>query len=204
MARRLFLLLFVSFISIFNGADFLAASDTFTAAMPEFNAVETVIVEESAPEPEIVQNVAAKTTVSYTAPAAGYQPAAPVVPQKRNYTVTIQTSKMIAENLSYNDIYKFKNLVYGHNSSNLLGNLGSLAVGEIFTITEGGITRDYRVADKVTYAKTADGNLENDPKLMRNIAYTAMGHSVALMTCAGTPLGGGDASHRLVVYADAI
>ncbi|MBR2994129.1 hypothetical protein IKF43_01915 [Candidatus Saccharibacteria bacterium] len=196
MAKRLFLLLFSSFIGIFGSPEFLTASDSFVASTPEFNAVETIVE----PEPEPAQEVA-PVVINYTAPAAGYQPAAP---QTKNYTVTIFTDKMIAENLSYNDIYKFRKLVYGHNSGNLLGNLGSLAVGEVFTIAEGGVAKSYRVADKVTYRKTADGNLENDSSLMRKIAYSAMGHSVALMTCAGQPLGGGDATHRLVVYADAI
>ena len=54
------------------------------------------------------------------------------------------------------------------------------------------------------YQKTADGNLEGDPKLMGNIASTALGYDVALLTCAGTPYGNGDASHRLVVFANRI
>ena len=197
MARRLFLLLLAGFVGIVGSPEILMASDSFMAVTPEFNAVETILPEPE-PEPEPEQT---PVTISYTVPAAGYRP---VAPQVKNYTVTIPTNRMISENLSYYDIYRFKKLVYGHNSSNLLGNLGSLAIGEVFTITEGGVIKNYRVADKLTYAKTADGNLENDPRLMRNIAYTAMGHDVALMTCAGVSLGGGDATHRLVVYADAI
>ena len=200
MAKRLFLLLFSSFVGIFGSPEFLTASDSFVAATPEFNAVETILEPEPESEPVSTQEVA-PVVVNYTAPVAGYQP---VASQLKNYTVTISTNKMIAENLSYNDIYKFRKLVYGHNSGNLLGNLGSLAIGEVFTITEGGVTKNYRVADKVIYRKTADGYLENNKSLMRQIAYDAMGHSVALMTCAGQPLGGGDATHRLVVYADAI
>lgn len=200
MAKRLFLLLFSSFIGTFGSPEFLMASDSFVAATPEFNAVETIIESEPEQKQKSAQE-AAPTTLNYTVPAAGYRLA---VPQTKNYTVTIFTDKMIAENLSYNDIYKFRKLVYGHNSGNLLGNLGSLAVGEVFTVTEGGAAKSYRVADKVTYRKTADGNLDNDSSLMQKIAYSAMGHSVALMTCAGRPLGGGDATHRLVVYADAI
>ena len=201
MAKRLFLLFLASFTGIIGSPEFLMASDSFMAATPEFNAVETILPEPE-PEPELASEPGSTpVVVNYTAPVAGYQPAAP---KMKNYTVTIQTNRMIADNLSYYDIYKFKKLIYGHNSGNLLGNLGSLAIGEVFTITEGGVTKNYRVADKVTYRKTADGYLENDKSLMRQIAYDAMGHSVALMTCAGQPLGGGDATHRLVIYADAI
>lgn len=200
MAKRLFLLLFSSFVGIFGSSEFLTASDSFMVVAPEFNAVETIKEPESESEPEPVQETA-PAVVNYVAPIAVYQP---VAPQMKSYTVTVFTDKMIAENLSYNDIYKFRKLIYGHNSGNLLGDVGNLAVGEVFTITEGGVVRNYRATDKVTYRKTADGNLENDRSLMRKIAYSAMGYSVALMTCAGQPLGGGDATHRLVVYADAI
>ena len=37
-----------------------------------------------------------------------------------------------------------------------------------------------------------------------NSVSTAWGHSIALMTCAGQSLGSGDATHRLVVFADAL
>ena len=54
------------------------------------------------------------------------------------------------------------------------------------------------------YEKTADGYLNGDPYLMGDIVYGAMGHSVALMTCAGKMIYPNDATHRLVVYADAL
>ena len=54
------------------------------------------------------------------------------------------------------------------------------------------------------YRKTEDGNLENDRGLMTRIANTALGYDVALFTCHGTSYGNGDASHRLVVFANAV
>ena len=108
----------------------------------------------------------------------------------------------LASNLSYGDIYKFQKLVYAHNSSNLLGSLAYRYEGELITITEGAEATTYRVSAKVLYERTADGNLNGDKALMRDIAYNALGHDMALMTCAGTPNGHGGASHRLGIYAD--
>ncbi|MDO5451881.1 MAG: hypothetical protein Q4F56_02225 [Candidatus Saccharibacteria bacterium] len=187
MSKRLFLLsIFGIVFGLITSSEALTAADSFVPVEPDFHAVETVPLPEPEPEPE---------------PEA---PAAPVMPQLANYTVTIQTAEIVAHNLSYYDIYKTEKLVYGHNSNNLLGSLAYRYAGETFTITEGGVTRNYRVAAVVTYAKTADGYLNGDPMLMGDIMRTAMGYDVALMTCAGTGYGNGDASHRLVVYADAI
>ena len=190
MGKRLFLLITAVLVGAAWTPEFLTAEDAFGAGAPEFHAVETM------PEPEI----------EIAAPVVEYAPVV-YVPQVVNYTVTSYIGSVneyvsTASSLSYYDIYKFQKLVYGHNSGNLLGNLSGRAVGEVFTITEGGVVRNYQVMSMAVYAKTADGNLENDPSLMRNIAYGAMGYDVALMTCYGTSYGNGDASHRLVVYAN--
>ena len=153
--------------------------------------------------PAVVQNVVetprAVVTASYSAP----------VVTVHNYNVTTYVGSAIefneiANSLGYGQIYKFRKMVYGHNTYNLLGSLGSRYVGETITVTEGGVAKSYRVAAVVVYQKTADGNLEGNPQLMKDIANTAMGHDIALLTCYGTSYGNGDASHRLVVYADAI
>lgn len=201
MGKRLFLLITAILIGVAWTPEFLTAEDATGAKAPEFHAVETVVE----PEPEI-EEVA--TEVAWTAPTAEVVPVA-YVPQVVNYTVTTYIGNIneyvnTASNLSYYDIYKFQKLIYGHNSGNLLGDLSGRYMGEVFTITENGVVRNYQVAGITIYAKTADGNLENDPSLMRNIAYGAMGHDVALMTCCGTSYGNGDASHRLVIYADAV
>ena len=193
MGKRLFLLLLAGVMGAISTSTTLTAADDFVAKEPEFHAVETVPLPEPEPEP---------APVVYAAKAATL--ASPAAPQVVNYTVTVYTGTMIDKGLSYGDIYKFRNLIYGHNSSNLLGNLKSLSEGQVFTITENGAEQNYRVAAKVTYEKTADGFLNNDPYLMGEIANKAGGHSVALMTCAGKPDGQGGASHRLVIYADRV
>ena len=141
-------------------------------------------------------------TITYTEPVA--QPV--YVPTIENYTVTYPISNVKDyNNTAFNlggSIYKFRKMIYGHNSVGILGSLAYRYPGEMITITENGVTSNYRVAAVVTYQKTADGNLNGDPSIMANIANTAMGYDVALLTCAGTPYGNGDASHRLVVYAN--
>ena len=204
MAKRLFLLLFSAFLGIFIAPDFLIATDIVPLNQPEFNAVETI---EKKPQP--ITEPAPVTT--YTATKVNSAPVATpaYTPPPVNYTVSyyigsIEQYTNTALNLSYNGLYKFRKMIYGHNTYNLLGNLGSRSVGETITITEGGVASKYRIAGIQVYRKTADGYLEGNSRLMNDIANTAMGHDVALLTCHGTNYGNGDASHRLVVFANRI
>ena len=203
MANRLFLLIIACLVAVISAPTFLTAADTVSVkGLDNTGVVETVPLPEPEPEPEPVA-----TTVVAKAPAAGVSaPTQPVAaaPAVRNYTVTIFSGEMVAHNLSYGDIYKTGKLVYGHNTGNLLGSLSGLGVGQTFTVTEGGVTTTYRVTDRATYEKTADGYLNHNRGLMGQIMRTAMGHNIALMTCAGTSYGNGDASHRLVIYGDAV
>lgn len=198
MAKSLFLLIIANLIGVMVNPLVLTATDTVVVnGLNTARVVETVPLPEPEPEPEPVK---ASTPVAPAVVAVE----TPKAPQTVNYTVTVQTNSMIANGLSYSDIYKFRKLVYGHNSWNLLGNLVYRYAGENFTITENGVATNYRVAEVAIYEKTADGSLNGDKRLMARIANSAMGHSIALMTCSGTPLGNGDATHRLVVFADAI
>ena len=209
MGKRLFLLLFIGLMGISLTPDFLSADDYFPIKNPEFHAVETKIPEpEPVPEPapEPVKIIVRQTAAKQAATAA----ITPPTPQKVNYTVSYYVGSpaefnSIALNLSYNGLYKYRKMIYGHNSGNLLGNLSNRKVGEIITITENGIVKNYQIASIRTFRKTEDQHLENDPNLMTNIANTALGHDIALFTCAGRVLGkSGDATHRLVVFANQI
>ena len=187
MGKRLFLLLFAVMMGTISSSGILTAADTVEVTGLATTGVETVILPEVEPEPEMPVVLAA----SY----------APAVPRVANYTVTGYSGEITLNPVG---IMKTGDLIYGHNSWDLMGSLSARYAGEMFTITEGGVVQNYRVVAVVTYEKTADGYLNGDPYLMGDIAYGAMGHSVALMTCAGQMLGGGDATHRLVIYADAI
>ena len=225
MARSLFLFVSIIFTMIMNPVTLSAANRVALTGLNPAGMVETVPLPVVEPEagpvvnaaseswggPEVVsepKNVSSEPVMQTAVVETQHQPvaAAPVV---QNYAVSIHIGSAsefnnTANSLSYSSIYKFRKMVYGHNTANLLGSLAYRYPGEIISITEGGVTTNYRVAAVVTYAKTADGFLEGDKRLMKNIATTALGHDVALLTCAGTPYGNGDASHRLVVYADAV
>lgn len=140
-----------------------------------------------------------------------------------NFTVSVRNDSQILKTLSYSDIYRFKNLVYAHNSSNLFGVLSSYAPGTVFNITENGVTTSYRVAETRVFQKINDTTLylcyNNNyadchgsnqlTQIAKNTSYineslTLSKYSLALMTCTGTPYGNGDASHRLVVFAYAL
>ncbi|MBQ3464968.1 hypothetical protein IJH15_01965 [Candidatus Saccharibacteria bacterium] len=190
MAKRLFLLLISSLIEVVFGANILSATDIVLTKTPGYDAVETVIEPEI--EKPIIEEVSSEPAVVYYAP---------VLP--KNYTITSVTSEIV-EYPSYYDIYRTGKFIYAHNSSNLFGSLSYLNYGEIFTITEGGVTRSYRVMDKVVYEKAANGLLNGSKAVTKEVEYNANGYDISMMTCYGTMYGNGDASHRLVLFANAI
>ena len=195
MAKRLFLLLISSLIEVALGVNYLSATDTIKTKTPGFDAVETIL------EPEIIDN---NNTSASIEPAVFTNFQEYVVPAPRNYTVTVVTGSIIGDGLSYSDIYRTGKFIYAHNSSNLFGSLSSLNYGDVFTITEGGTTRSYQVMDKVVYEKAENGYLNGSKAVTKAVEYEANGYDISMMTCFGTMYGNGDASHRLVLFANAV
>ena len=190
MGKRLFLFISICALVMVAQPQFLTACDAVVlTGVDDSTAVLTTPL--SDPEPESIPD---------PAPATGVAPVAATM--SINYNVTIVTGEIVADNLSYSAIYRTGKFIYGHNTSTLLGNLGNLNIGDNFTITENGVVSNYRVADKVLYEKSANGYLNGSWSLTYDVEVNASGHSVSLMTCAGTSYGNGDASHRLVVFAD--
>ena len=189
MGKRLFLLLILNIIGMLLGADFLSATDTIETKAPGFEAVQTIV------EPEIVENIVEtpSNVVTYVAPV-----------RMKNYTVTVVSDSIVSSGLSYHDVYRTGKFIYAHNSSNLFGNLKFLNIGEDFTITESGVLRHYRVMDKVVYEKSANGLLNGSKAVTKEVEYNANGYDISMMTCSGTAYGNGDASHRLVIFANAV
>ena len=191
----------------------LAASDFFAAKLPNYRAAEQLIVERKninlaskltentdknggvTEEISSVWTGMAETASPFEARSVG-APAAGSLAALKEYN-------QMSSNLSGGDIYRFKHLLFAHNTGNLFGNLSSLSVGQLIAISDGATTTDFRVAEVGLYNK-ANGVLNGDPQFINKLAAHAMGHDLALMTCAGTPLGGGDATQRLVVYVDAV
>lgn len=105
--------------------------------------------------------------------------------------------------------------IYGHNSAAVFGNLKNLRVGvDTFTVTLNGVTSTYRIVNKVIYDYELGGNgalrLNGDTSInyMNRTAKAKDNNNVqydlALMTCHGQSLGSGNASQRLVLFANKI
>lgn len=102
------------------------------------------------------------------------------------------------------------NFIYGHNSWNVFGGLVNLGIGSTFTVTKDNVTTTYQVANIVIFEKnqeTGKLQLNGEGTYMNNVArakHNGVQYSLSLMTCHGQSLGHGDATHRLVIFANAI
>ena len=223
MAKRLFLLIIFSLISVFNAPSFLAATDTVTISrVNHIGTVETVLPPEPEPEPVSSPEFASVSTYSAsapvvattaTAPAPAPAPAAVTIPNAIAITGRVIPIVDVADTAvdSGDHVNKYGDkFLYGHNSAAVFGGLGSLGVGSIFTVSYGGVSTNYQVTKVVLYEKNVEtGQLQLKGKgtFMRAVAAArseGVQYSLSLMTCAGTMYGGGDASHRLVIFANAV
>ncbi len=211
MAKRLFLLLISSFIGVINAPSFLIADNSFTVKQPEFNAVNTVEIEKPVIETNEVKTVVTANTQA--TPVVKAVPA-PVVPANsiaiagRNLTVVDVASTAVD---SGNHVNRYgSRFLYGHNTGAVFGGLVNLGVGSSFTVTLNGVTTNYQVRRVVIFEKnTANGRLQingegNYMRPVANATFEGAQYDLSLMTCYGTSYGNGDASHRLVLFADAI
>lgn len=215
MFKKTLIILLSSFLGIVGSPDFLLASDDVNVVdLDQAKVVHTVIPE---PEPAPAPTPAPATTTTYrpvarvsTAPAVS----APAAPSSHldiaGRSLTVEYTNNTAVNAG--NVVKFFNnrFLYGHNSASVFGFLPSVGLGQTFSLTYNGVVTTYRVTNKVEYAKTSSttlgigstnykmGHVANgyDPNEVR--------HSIVIMTCSGTSYGNGDASHRLVLFADAI
>lgn len=157
------------------------------------------------------------TTAKTTTVAASRVASSSTTSSGPNYRVTAYPSSVQSHNLTGSDIYKTNKLIYGHNSPTLLGNIRSLSIGATFSITENGVTNSYQVANSVIFQKTGERTLGLCTSgydscnggtyyinTLQNATFRGKSYDVALFTCDGTNLGGGDATHRRVVFANKI
>ena len=196
MAKRLFLLLFVCFMGMISSPQFLMADDFIRVSRVNDDlATQTEII---LPEPDVVPEVEVEpmwNEASYDYEKVYYQP---------NYNVTIVTDEIVDGDLSYYDIYRTDKFIYAHNTANLLGSIIYMYEGMYFSITENGVATTYQVITTAIYEKAENGYLNGDKELTKDVEYEASGYSISMMTCYGTMLGNGDATHRFVVFADAV
>lgn len=188
------------------------SSNTSTSAVSNASATSSAPVKSTAP-------------ATSTAPAASTAPATPATPAPAPAPAPVSNPDRIdlaghSIRVEYTDstavdaggvvkMYKNK-FFYGHNSGSVFGFLSSVSVGTTFTVTYNGVTTTYRVSNKIEYEKSSATTLSKNGVTYK-MSHIANGystdevrHSIALMTCSGTSYGNGDASHRLVLFADKI
>ena len=219
MAKRLFLLLISGFIGIISAPEILMASDGFDLiGLDSSGIVETVpIVAEEEPEEEQEEEDNTQTTYHYaTYSEDDYEEPEPVyVAPNDSITIAGRTLDIVDVSDTTVDagghVNKYGDrFLYGHNTSNVFGGLTSLGVGSRFSVTYDGDTTYYAVTQIVIYEKNRDTGklqLNGAGSYMRSVAnakYDGVQYDLSIMTCYGTSYGNGDASHRLVLFANAI
>jgi len=193
----------------------VSSSDS-NLALAKIQPIEQITIPAIATNPQIT---AARTasTVPLRTTCSGYY--GYITISGRN--ICLASTDTTSGSLSYNHAYIFNGaissnqFIFGHNSSNIFGNLASLPNGTTFSVTLGGQTTTYRIAFKETVCDYTNSqqhgsryDCANYPEPVLNMNHAVMPHlrsaNLAIMTCAGAPLGQGDATHRLVVYANKI
>lgn len=215
MAKRLFLLLFSGFVGIFGSPEILMASDDFSlTGLNDANIVETVEILDNSDEADDLSNELPNEPV-YVAPAQQ-------VVQNPMYVAPKNFIQIAGRNLEIVDVpdttvnagdhvNKYGDrFLYGHNTANVFGGIVNLGIGDTFSVVYNGATINYRVAKTVIYEKnTSNGLLQKDGagsymRLVADAKSDGVQYGLSLMTCYGVSYGNGDASHRFVIFADAI
>ena len=196
--KKFLLIFFSSFIGIMANPEILMASDSVSVhGLSNAGVVETVLPPEPEPEPVIVPTYVAPV---YVAPANNIQIAGRVIE-----IVDVASTEVNAGN----HVNKYgEKFLYGHNSVGVFGGLYNVGVGSVFAMSYGGATRNYQVMQVVVFEKN-DGmlQLEGEGNYMGAVSrarHAGVNYDLSMMTCYGTMYSGGDASHRLVLFANAI
>ncbi len=196
MFKKTLILILSSFVGIVASPNFLSASsDIQVTEINNSGIVKTVI-------PEPVQPAAQTVRTAKTAK----------IPANR-ITIggrTIAVEQSSDTRIDAGSVVKFYNnrFLYGHNSRNVFGFLNKNMKGMTFSLTYNGVTTNYKIMDAKIYKKASQTSLyDEEADKTYGMTYISKGmnkYSLTLMTCSGTSYGNGDASHRLVLYANAI
>ena len=226
----IFVTLLVGFASIADQAGQLFAAQTAnTGEQTTASSDAEIDINLSKIEPiEQQESPAITSNPKITAPKPAPQPTAPARPATpcRDFygyitiggrTICLAITNTTGGNLSYNHAYIYNTpqsqdkFIFGHNSNGIFNHLKNLSNGSIFSVTIQGKTTTYRVSFKEVSCDYSNptypcSNYPNDPVLNMYDAIlpSRRGADLALMTCSGTPIGNGDATHRLMVYANRV
>ena len=194
-----------------------SASEDKTNSLANLNVntdtpVKALMIPTTEAYPELTFEEIASTSASTTF-VSSYSNTSTKSSSAPNYTIT-RVGSDVAKNPE-NNIIRVNKLVYGHNSSKLLGSALNLSIGSIFTVTENGVSTTYKVGnvalfkkiDNYTLSLCANNNYEDCGhstyymNSIQNAYFKGQNYNIALFTCDGTNLGGGDATHRKAIFA---
>lgn len=221
MKKHLFLLLSMLLTGVFTPTFSLADQTPVISDIADAG-VETVLpkIEESV---KVSEPVAKQATSRPTAPAPTQKPAPIAAP---NTSKPADSIRIAGKNLnittvdntaadSGNHVNRFKKgnfdgrFLYGHNSAAVFGGLKNLGVGNTFSVTLDGVENTYKIAKIVIFNKNvAKGTIElpgDSTNYMTPVAkatFKGEKFDLSIMTCHGKSLGGGDATERLVIFAN--
>lgn len=209
MGKRLFLLITASLLSVILAPTSLMATDSFVPLLPNFQDQETILSAKKQVQQASVAPVANQTTF-VTEPQAVFAPVEPA----QNIKIAGRTLEIVDVPDTIYDAGGHVNryggkFLYGHNTGAVFGSLTSMGVGSVFSVTSGGMTRNYQVVNVVIFEKNPSGKLQINGSgsymyAVSQAIHLGKHYDLSLMTCYGTSYGNGDASHRLVLFANAI
>lgn len=197
-----FLTLFLSALNLKNGLIFNVTDNTEHDAL--FSNIEEKNDKKDAVKAEI-KTVNTPKTVKTATKANTKTSSAKNSITVGGQTLSITSGTVLKDKVQTpkNTAAKYQKMIYGHNTLPVFRALKNIGVGSTFTVTLNGKTEKYKVIGKETLpfkeAKANGGLFYSATYKSYESAYGK--YDLTLMTCAGQDLGGGKASHRLVVFA---
>lgn len=208
MSNRLFLILSILFVGVLTPNFTAADGEIAIRGIDTSRDAETVIPVVVETKPAQISAPVVSRAVNSPRPAAQTTVKTTISGNQINIAGrTLNITQVASTEINAgNHVNKYGNkLLYGHNTTAVFGGLKNLGVGSTFTVTENGVATTYKVAKAITFEKN-NGQLQlnGEGSYMNSVAKArsnGVNYDLALMTCAGTNYGNGDASHRLVLFA---
>ena len=162
IGKRLIIIFLSSFFGIIGVPDFLVAADSVEIQDVSYSfeyakKVETPVKPAVATTKTTVKPTPATTTTTTPAPVVAPAPVKPAVKPNsiniagRTISVTTGIRDTSIDAGDHANLYYNGKFLYGHNSASVFGGLKNLGIGSTFTMTLDGVTKTYRIDNKVIY-----------------------------------------------------
>lgn len=221
MESRLALTIFAAFFAILESPTILMASDcSRPQELDQGKVIETRIESKelaslstkitsvnSESKADVISFASSPTASTMVLASTSITSSQPTISIAGHVIPIVDVATTTAEPGSHVNRYN-KKFLYGHNSVSVFARLSTLLPGSTFSISENDAIKNYSVQKIVTYEKNGEKlQLNGSGNYMRSVSLArsdGVYYDLALMTCAGVSYGNGDASHRLVIFANEI